>query len=158
MFIQKARQLESVEAIGGIVIDHNTSLKSSRGTMFSMTGDGINNVHIPLVLMFKDEAFQLLHFLSKYPDLIVYIGDKKYLKESFYQQMDILESFIQPFNQTSKKWIYSPIKEKVCSIVPEKLKQLELTIQHDNDHVEIERRIPQPVIQFEHVIEAGKIF
>jgi hypothetical protein len=162
MFIEKARQLEYIHAIGGIVIDHDTSLKSSHGAIFSMTGDGINDVHIPLVLMFKDEAFQLLHFLSKYPNLIVYIGDEKYLKESFYQQMDILESFIEPFNQTSEKWIYGDMKSfekmNVCPFVPKKLKQLELIIQQENEHTEIENISKQPVIQFEHIIEAGKIF
>jgi hypothetical protein len=155
MFIEKARQLESAQAIGGIVIDHNTSIKSLNNGIFSMTGDGLNNLHIPLVLMFKDEAFQLLHFLSKYPNLIVYIGEEKFLKETFYQQMDILENLIQPFIQTNQKWIYGQKKlfEKklFCPVVPKILEQLELTIYQD----EIENITKQSMIQFEHIIEAG---
>ena len=106
--------------------------------------------------MFIDEAFQLLHFLSKYPNLIVYVGDEKYLKESFYQQMDILESLIEPFNGTSQKWIYVQIKNRICPIVPQKLEELESFIQQQDQHGEIENKIPQPVIQFEHVINASK--
>ncbi|CAF3499124.1 unnamed protein product [Rotaria socialis] len=159
MFIEKARQLERVQAAGGIVIDHNTSIKASNGGVFSMTGDGNNNVHIPLVLMFKDEAFQLLHLLSKQPNLIVYIGDQKLLKESFYEHMEILESLLEPFNQTSNKWIYGQIewlaKKQFCSRVPEKLKQLELTIHQESDHVEIGMLTHQPIIQIEHVIDAS---
>ncbi|CAF2956774.1 unnamed protein product [Rotaria sp. Silwood2] len=160
MFIEKARQLESIQAIGGIVIDHNASLKSSNGALFSMTGDGNNNVHIPLVLMFKDEAFQLLHLLSKQPNLIVYIGEEKHLKESFYQQMEILESFLEPFNQTSRKFVYGEIeffkKKYLCPIVPMKLKQLELAIHQENEHVETDIISKYPIIQLEHVIEANE--
>ena len=130
MFIEKARQLETVHAIGGIVLDTNLSLKSSNHSIFSMTGDGNNNVDIPLVLMFKDEAFQLLHLLSKQPKLIIYIGDENYLSESFYQQMDYIESLIEPFNGRTDRWIYGQLVNKQCSIVPNKLKQLELTIEH----------------------------
>jgi len=155
MFIDKARQLELSQAIGGIVIDHNTSLKSSNGAIFSMTGDEFNNIHIPLVLMFKDEAFHLLHLLSKYPNLIVYIGEEKFFKETFYQKIEILESFIEPFNQTSQKWIYGERnifekKQHFCPILSKKLKEFELAFQH----IEFENLNKQPIIQFEHVIEA----
>ncbi len=132
MFIEKARYLEKSQAIGGIVIDHNISLKSSNGAIFSMTGDGNNNVNIPLVLMFKDEAFHLLHLLSKQPKLIIFIGDEKYLKESFYQQIDYLESLFKPI---TKRWIYGESKLfKQCSIISNKLKQLELSIQRQVEH------------------------
>ena len=152
MFIEKGRQLEYVQAIGGIVLDYNTSLKSPNGGIFSMTGDGFNNVQIPLVLMFKEESFQLLHMLSKNPSLIVYIGDEKYFNESFYQQMEFLESLIEPFNQACKKYIYGPERRKFCPMVPKKLKQFE-SILRESDNKE-HAAIIQPVIQIEHVIEA----
>jgi mannosidase alpha-like ER degradation enhancer 3 len=80
MFIEKARYLEKAQAIGGIVIDQHLSLKSANGALFSMTGDGNNDVNIPLVLMFKDQALQLFNLLSKQPKLIVYLGDENYLR------------------------------------------------------------------------------
>jgi hypothetical protein len=137
MFIEKARYLEKAQAIGGIVIDHNISLKSSNGAIFSMSGDGHNNVNIPLVLMFKDEAFHLLNLLSKQPKLIIYIGDEKYLKESFYQQIHYLESLFNPITERS---IYGQLKLfQQCSVLSEKLKQLELTIQRQIEHIPISK-------------------
>jgi hypothetical protein len=139
MFIEKARYLEQAHAIGGIFIDYNLALKSSNRSIFSMSGDGNNNIQIPLVLMFKDEALQLLHLLTVQPNLIVYIGDENYLMDSFYQQIDYLESLIEPFNQTTKIWIYGQVdlfkKNRQCSIVPNKLKQLELTIKRQVEHI-----------------------
>ena len=151
MFIEKGRQLQSVQAVGGIIIDHNTSLKSPNGAFFSMTGDGSNHVHIPLVLMFKDEAFQLLHLLSKQPDLIVYIGDEKFLQESFYEQMEVLESLIAPWNQTCERWIYGRQKRRFCPLVSSKLKSFEIILQQGNEMEQFVQS--QSVIQFEHVIE-----
>ena len=158
MFIEKARQLEYAQAIGGIVIDHNASLKSSNGAIFSMTGDGNNNVRIPLVLMFKEEAFQLLHALSHQPNIIVYIGEEKRLRASFYEQLDYLESLLPPFNQTCEKWIYGQRRPPRCSLISNKLKLFESFILRD---IELPQEIidlvdEDPIIEFEHVIQAGQ--
>lgn len=100
-----------------------------------MTGDGDNNIHIPIVLMFKDEAFQLLHFLSLQPNLIIYIGDENYLIDSFYQQINYLESLIEPFDGITNKWIYGQLEFRQCSMIPKKLEQLELTIKRQIEHI-----------------------
>ncbi|CAF0742825.1 unnamed protein product [Adineta ricciae] len=132
MFIDKARSLEHANAIGGIVIDHNLSLASSTGSIFSMTGDGNNNVHIPLVLMFKDEAFQLLHLLSKQPYLIIYIGDGNYLAESFYAQIDYIESLVDASKRINRRWTYGQHEmidqKKQCLVISEKLIRFETRI------------------------------
>lgn len=161
MFIEKARWLETAHAVGGIVIDHNTSSKSPNGGIFSMTGDGNNNVHIPLVLLFKEEAFQLLHLLSKQPNVIVYIGDEKFLKASFYQQMELLESLVGPFTQTSERWFYGRMqsldRRRRCSVVPKKLKPFELAIKQKEIYEQSDAANGEPtVVQFEHVIETSR--
>ncbi|UJR32279.1 hypothetical protein I4U23_019744 [Adineta vaga] len=157
MFIEKARRLESIHAVGGIVIDHNTSLKSSTNGIFSMTGDGNNNVHIPVVLMFKDEAFHLLHLLTKYPNLIVFMGEEKLLKESFYEQIEVLESLVEPYDQTNDPWIYGQIKwfekKKLCPMIPKKLKEFELKILQREKYQDTETIEKPSVIQFERFIE-----
>ena len=130
MFIEKARHLETAQAIGGIVIDHNLSLTAFNGGMFSMTGDGKDDVHIPLVLMFKDQAIRLFSLLSEESKLIVYMGDENYLRESFYEQFDQLESLIEPFNRRTERWIYGEMKgfQQQCAIVPKRLKRIESII------------------------------
>ena len=150
MFIEKARQLESVQAAGGIIIDHNTSLKSSNNAIFSMTGDGYNNVHIPVVLMFKDEAFQLLHLLSKDPNLIVYIGDEKYFRQSFYQQTEWLEYLMKSSKPTSRRWIYGQ-RWNFCPLISKALREYQNLV---DQPMEIDHSLSQPIIQIEHIIEA----
>lgn len=123
MFVEKARYLEKAQFIAGIVIDSNLTFPSNNIGMFSMNGDGNDNVHIPLVLMFKDQAFQLIHLLSESSNVILYMGDEKYLKKSFYQQLDHLSSLIEP----SQRWIYGQIQpfRRQCSILSERLKSFE---------------------------------
>ncbi|CAF1313573.1 unnamed protein product [Adineta ricciae] len=154
MFIEKARRLENVHAIGGIVIDHNTSLKSSTNGIFSMTGDGNNDVHIPVVLMFKEEAFHLLHLLTKYPNLIVYVGDERCLKESFYEQLEVLESLVEPRDQITNRWIYGQMtlfeKRSTCPMVPKKLKGFEQKIQSQPEPIDT-----PPIVQFEHFTDTN---
>lgn len=139
MFIEKARQLERTHAMGGIVIDRNLSFESTNIGMFSMNGDGNDNVHIPLVLMFKDQAMQLTDLLAQQQtNFILYIGDEKYFQESFYQQFDHLQSLIEPNKQTSKRWFYGQIERfyQQCTIVPERLRSFERIV---HQHVEISK-------------------
>ena len=161
MFIEKARQLEDIDAVGGIIIDHNTSANSPNGGIFSMTGDGNNDVYIPLVLMFKEEAFQLLHLLSKQPTLIVYIGDEKLFKESFYQQMELLESLVAPFNQTSERWTYGHVRwlerRNQCPVVSKKLKRFEMAVNQKDLQEQFDVANGEAAtVRFEHVIQTGK--
>lgn len=138
MFVEKTRHLERAQAVGALIIDHEQSLNISNGSMFSMSGDDNDNVQIPAVLMFKDEAFRLLHLLSKRPRMIVYIGDDGHLADSFYEQMDYLESLLKPWTGTTRRWIYDQRgvwewKQSHCSIVPKALSRLESIVKR---HVE----------------------
>jgi hypothetical protein len=42
--------------------------------MFAMSGDGKQDIHIPIVFLFNTEGLQLLSAMKKYSDLEVYIG------------------------------------------------------------------------------------
>lgn len=123
MFVEKARYLEKAQSIAGIVIDSNLKFPSSNIGMFSMNGDGNDNVHIPLVLMFRNQADQLTKLLFKSFDVIFYMGDEQYLKRSFYQQLDHLNRLIEP----SSPWIYGQIQpfHQQCSVLSKQLKLFE---------------------------------
>ena len=140
MFVEKARYLEKAQSIAGIVIDSNLTFPSSNIAMFSMNGDGNDNVHIPLVLMFKDQAFQLIDLLSRSSNVILYMGDEKYLKKSFYQQLDYLDSLIEPFKQTTQRWVYGDVQSfhRQCSILSERLKSFERIV---HQRVEISKYV-----------------
>jgi len=136
MFIDKARYLEQGNASGGIILDYNLSLKTSHNGIFSMTGDGNNNVSIPVVLMFKEQAFQLLNLVTQSPDLIVYIGEEKYLRESFYEQIEEIENMVLVNKQQSRRYVYGD-REELCWKLTEELSELEQIV---NQPIEISKK------------------
>lgn len=137
MFVEKARYLEQAHANGGIILDYNLSLKNSHNGIFSMTGDGNNNVTIPLVLMFKEQAFQLLNLITQSPNLIVYIGDEKYIRESFYQQIESIENMILVNRQQSQRYVYGHRKDQ-CGKLSRELIEFEQIL---NQPIETSKKI-----------------
>ncbi|XP_042885178.1 ER degradation-enhancing alpha-mannosidase-like protein 3 isoform X2 [Penaeus japonicus] len=75
MFIEKARRLEALGAIGGIVLDNTPGTSAASSPMFAMSGDGTNDVSIPLVFLFSGDAEVLLKALQENPDLEVILSD-----------------------------------------------------------------------------------
>lgn len=59
-----------------------TSAKSS--PMFAMSGDGTDDVSIPLVFLFSADAELLLNALDKQPDLEAVLSDFPYKGKSIY--------------------------------------------------------------------------
>ncbi|XP_013410310.1 ER degradation-enhancing alpha-mannosidase-like protein 3 isoform X4 [Lingula anatina] len=97
MFIDKARLLQAVGASGGIVIDHNPGSTAKSAPLFAMSGDGKQDVNIPMVFLFQKEGQDLLSALAEHQDLDVIIGHKakdmskvntfKY-KDTFYEEVN----------------------------------------------------------------------
>ncbi|XP_045101503.1 ER degradation-enhancing alpha-mannosidase-like protein 3 [Portunus trituberculatus] len=81
MFIEKARRLETLGAVGGIVLDNTPGTSAKSSPMFAMSGDGTDDVSIPLVFLFSADAELLLNALDKQPDLEAALSDFPY-KES----------------------------------------------------------------------------
>ena len=74
-FTEKARILEKSGAKGGIVVDNNKGTTSSNSPLFSMSGDGTDDVSIPMVFMFSNDAKNLLEDLQNHPKLEVTLLD-----------------------------------------------------------------------------------
>ncbi|GFV96223.1 ER degradation-enhancing alpha-mannosidase-like protein 3 [Trichonephila clavipes] len=88
MFIEKARNLEKAGAIATIVID-SAPASSIRGSkMFSMDGHGKNDVSIPVVFLFAEEANILLKAFKERPDMIVGITDGSYMTDGFDEKLE----------------------------------------------------------------------
>ncbi|XP_069942665.1 ER degradation-enhancing alpha-mannosidase-like protein 3 isoform X1 [Cherax quadricarinatus] len=75
MFIEKARRLEALGAIGGIVLDNTPETSAKTSPMFAMSGDGTDDVNIPLVFLFSGDAEVLLNALHDQPELEVVLSD-----------------------------------------------------------------------------------
>ena len=76
-FAEKARNLESLGVIGGIVIDNVIGSTAEGNPLFAMSGDGTDDVSIPFVFLFAEQGRKLLRALEQDPDLIVTIQDAK---------------------------------------------------------------------------------
>ena len=73
MFVQKTRNLEKLGAVGMIVLDNNPDSSASVANMFSMSGDGTNDINIPVLFLYGKEASILLDVLRDSPDVIVHL-------------------------------------------------------------------------------------
>lgn len=63
-------------AIGGIVID-NQKMGGQTSPMFAMSGDGTDDVTIPVVFLFYDDAWQLLNAIIEDPLMKVTLADRR---------------------------------------------------------------------------------
>merc|ERR1719431_2256540 len=68
MFVEKARVLQSLGAVGGIVLDSTEGTAAATSPLFAMSGDGVDDITIPMVFLFMEEARQLLQVLKEEPE------------------------------------------------------------------------------------------
>ena len=78
-FVEKARRAQKSGAIGTIIVDNvvSTSSYSQPTALFSMAGDGKDDVDIPSVFLFSIDASRLLVTLAKDPMLEVTLSELK---------------------------------------------------------------------------------
>jgi len=76
MFVEKARVLQSLGAVGGIVLDSTEGTAAATSPLFAMSGDGVDDISIPMVFLFMEEARHLLEVLKHEPDLEVTLEEK----------------------------------------------------------------------------------
>ena len=63
-FSEKARILESLGAKGGIVMDNVAGSSSSESPLFAMSGDGTDDISIPMLFLFDVESRALAQALA----------------------------------------------------------------------------------------------
>ncbi|KAB7496940.1 ER degradation-enhancing alpha-mannosidase-like protein 3 [Armadillidium nasatum] len=95
MFIEKARNIEALGAVGGIVVDNTPLSSSSTSPMFAMSGDGNDNVSIPMVFLYSVDALTLFEALEDDPELIVALAD--------YSEGKLVESTIETTKEQDKQ-------------------------------------------------------
>ena len=67
MFIEKARNVQRAGGIGVITIDNVPHTSSKTSPMFAMSGDGHDNVDIPISIQINFEGLRNFHFRSPDP-------------------------------------------------------------------------------------------
>lgn len=73
----QARRLQAAGVVGSIVVDNVPGSAASTSPMFAMSGDGTDDVDIPVVFLFSQDAWQLLQALAKDPAMIVTLSGNK---------------------------------------------------------------------------------
>lgn len=77
MFVDKVRKVQQHGAVAAIIIDNTPGSSTASSPMFSMSGDGVDDVKIPAVFLFNQDASKLLLALSKDPKVEVTISEMK---------------------------------------------------------------------------------
>ncbi|KAL9924688.1 LOW QUALITY PROTEIN: ER degradation-enhancing alpha-mannosidase-like protein 3 [Glossina fuscipes] len=72
-FVSKARVVQSAGALALIVCDNTPGSSGEFQPMFAMSGDGVNDVHIPVVFMFSQEFNKLSAAMHNKPEMQVRI-------------------------------------------------------------------------------------
>ncbi|KAM7305706.1 ER degradation-enhancing alpha-mannosidase-like protein 3 isoform X2 [Ixodes scapularis] len=75
MFVEKARKIQALGAIGGIVLDNQAGTNARLSPAFAMSGDGTDDVQIPVVFLFTEDGEMLLNTFKDNPGLIVKLAD-----------------------------------------------------------------------------------
>jgi len=76
MFVEKARVLQSLGAVGGIVMDNTDGTAAASSPLFAMSGDGVDDIKIPMVFLFMKESNKLMEILSEVSELEVTLEEK----------------------------------------------------------------------------------
>ncbi|CAL4183539.1 unnamed protein product, partial [Meganyctiphanes norvegica] len=81
-FLEKARRIQSLGAKGGIVVD-NTTRPYNQHYYMSMALGEADNVNIPMVFVFLEDAKPLLQALDENPEMGVILSDYNELRPKF---------------------------------------------------------------------------
>jgi len=85
MFVEKARVIQSLGASAGIVLDTAEGTAADTSPLFAMSGDGVDDIKIPMVFLFAQEGKMLLDDMAKDPQLVVTLEEKPEGTETAFQ-------------------------------------------------------------------------
>ena len=59
--------MQSLGAIGGIVMDNTDGTAAASSPLFAMSGDGVDDIKIPMVFLFMKESMKLMEVKKTIP-------------------------------------------------------------------------------------------
>lgn len=106
MFIEKARNVQKLGAIGMIIVDNVDNSSSKYLPMFSMSGDGSTDIIIHSVFLYSEDAKILLNSLEEYPMMKIrlenYIDD---FEDNATSSGSIIKKIEDESNQSANNYI-----------------------------------------------------
>lgn len=130
MFVDKARHMQKAGAVGAIIVDNVVGSSAETSPMFSMSGDGVDDVFIPTVFLFHQEANQLLTSIIKDPTTEVMISEYKAAStqlasgedESMFQKIKLsVQEFLNRHTSMMFSNTYSAGEFKAMYLGPDKI-------------------------------------
>lgn len=82
-FAQKVRNMQSAGVSLAIILDNVPDSTQENTALFAMSGDGKDDIEIPAVFLFSQEGRYLTEAVLAKPDLLVTVGELKYLKGQY---------------------------------------------------------------------------
>lgn len=140
MFVEKARKIQKAGAIGGIILDNTPGSSSMTTPIFAMSGDGNDDIKIPVVFLFAQDANKLLLALTYNPMTEVVISEHKSdtvnvpanNEESMFQKLKLsVQDFLTKHTgHTFTKTV--TVKDLTATISPD---QIEITQTQTDDSI-----------------------
>ncbi|ELT95927.1 hypothetical protein CAPTEDRAFT_219288 [Capitella teleta] len=94
MFVEKARNIQTAGGIGGIVVDNSPESSSDITPLFAMSGDGTNDIQIPMVFVFDKEAQQIFQAIQENIDVQILLGYRSKRTD------DVMRNLLQQKNKS----------------------------------------------------------
>ncbi|XP_059621126.1 ER degradation-enhancing alpha-mannosidase-like protein 3 [Phlebotomus argentipes] len=91
-FIEKARAAQKGGALAVIIIDNTANTSSDNQPMFAMSGDGKDDVTIPVVFLFSADGAILKKALQENPELEIFIMQMMALGKRLANELNVLRN------------------------------------------------------------------
>ena len=119
--------MQKAGAKGGIVVDNSPSSSSDAAPLFAMSGDGMDDVNIPLVFLYSSDADILLQTLKEEPGLMVTLAESTHPEEELAPTPAEIrvddEASILPVADLSTDGMVEKLRSEVKRIVVERMKE-----------------------------------
>lgn len=126
MFVEKARRLQKGGAVGGIVVDNSPSSSSDAAPLFAMSGDGTEDVNIPLVFLYSSDADVLFKALLEDPNMKVTLAESTPDKDEILTPHEVRmddDTSILPVTDFSSDGVVEKLRSEVKRIVVERMRE-----------------------------------
>ncbi|XP_049786542.1 ER degradation-enhancing alpha-mannosidase-like protein 3 [Schistocerca cancellata] len=152
MFVDKARRAQKAGAIAGIVLDNTVGSSSATSPMFAMSGDGTDDVKIPVVFLFHDDAVKFLSSVKHNKQLEVTLTDmitakkgkktdqpRKEGQDNFYKNKDTVEATLRKLKESVHEYLEEQEKLQEEAITKSESSDFRATVHTNNGGAEVIR-------------------
>ncbi|KPJ09295.1 ER degradation-enhancing alpha-mannosidase-like 3 [Papilio machaon] len=127
-FAQKARNLQAAGARLAIVLDNIDGTSYGSTALFAMSGDGIDDIQIPTVFLFSQEADHLLDQMKSDPEMVVSVGELESLKRLESCSEGACEALLQPAGAPPHAPPHAHTFDHLKSVLSQLVAQFELSL------------------------------